>query len=51
MRREKLNACVRYTGALLESKVRVAEDDEADSADETVKSPDDERGPEPVGSP
>lgn len=49
MRREELDACVHCTRALLESEVRVVEGDEADEADETVKPPDEEGGPEPVG--
>ena len=51
MRREELDACIHCAGALLEPKVRVVKDDEANQADETVEPPDDERGPEPVGDP
>lgn len=53
-RREELDPGVYCAGARLESKVGVVEDDEADGADgadETVKSPDEEGDPEPVGGP
>jgi len=50
-RGEELNAGVHCTGARLESKVGVVEDDKADEADETVKSPDEEGDPEPVADP
>ena len=39
IRREKLNARIHCASALLESKVRVVKDDEADHANEAVESP------------
>ena len=51
MRREELGGGVHCAGALFESKVGVIEDDKADEADETIKSPDEEGDLEPPGDP
>jgi len=50
MWREKLDTGVHCPGALFESEVRVVEDDEADEADETIESPDEEGNPEPIAN-
>ena len=51
VRREGLEGGIHRTGALLESKVRVVEEDEADKADGAIKTPDKEGDIEPVVDP